>query len=115
MQAIFSLALYLGAYAIPSYFLLQKLGVRNRLVKRAFVFGTTLGILLVILPLSLMLFGVDLISILGAFLGPVLGYWYVQRVLVVKWYINVAVVVCMPLVAGLFASPLLYLYFKSVA
>ncbi len=51
----------------------------------------------------------------GAVLGPALSYFYVAKVLLLKWYQNVAIVLLLPFVAGFVAAPVLYLYFVVFA
>ena len=120
IKSFFSLVLYLGAYTIPSYVLLRKLGVELFLWKRSVLFGCAVGAMQIFTPVALVFISLELANsldgaIIGSLLAPVLSYWYISRVLVVKWYQNIAIVFFLPFVAGFIAAPVLYLYYVAIA
>jgi hypothetical protein len=112
LKSVLILGLYLACYYPTSYLALKYFGVRDGLKYRALIFGATIGSLQFVLPIALLFVSVELSYTYGGIVGLVLSYIYVNRVLKVKWYQNVATNILLPIVSGIVAAPLMLLLFS---
>ena len=112
IKSIFLLICLLLCYYPASYFLLRSVGVNHQLPKRALVFGATIGGLQFILPVALLFISYDYGVSIGGILGFVLSYLYVAKVINIKWYKNLAVVIFLPMMSGIVAAPVMLVLFE---
>lgn len=102
------IAIVLIGYAAVSYPLLKWLGVKENLAKRAFSFATSI-FLIQSIPSGIASFiGV---AFVGSLFGLVGSYYYVQSVLKVSPYKNIAIIFFLPIIAMIPAAILLLLWF----
>jgi len=109
LKTFLVLAIYLLCYSPPSYYLLRYLKVESQLYKRAMIFGATIGALQFLVPIAILFINFQFGGYIGVVIGPLLSYFYVKSVLNIKWYKNIAIIVLLPLAAGLVSAPIMYL------
>jgi phosphate/sulfate permease len=105
-------AAYFLLFVPPSYWVLKKSGVTQKLTGRAVKFGFSIAAFQVILPIACTFIGFEHGSTIGSILGLGLSYLYVKNVLILKWYNTVAIVFLLPVVAGLLVNPVIYTWFS---
>ncbi len=107
---IVALAVVAVAFIGCSYFLLRKLGVREKLTARSVQFGL---ITLILNGIFQPIFAtVGMIGI-GQILGTVAVFFYVRKVLVVNTGVAIAIAVLLPIIAALISAPILLLVFNA--
>lgn len=107
---VLGVIIYLGAFCTLSYFVLKKLGVIEHLVWRASKFGVSLASIQIFIQL---LFSVLVNSSAGSLVALFLSYFYVRSVLKIKWQINLAIIIFLPMLSGVLAAPVLLVLFSN--
>lgn len=106
------LLLYTVFYIPPTYLLLKKFGVKDKLLTRSIYFGSSIMFLQFVLPIVLLFIGFNVglpfLTALSFFAGLVLSYLYISKVLAVKPYQNILIVISLPIVSGLLSMPVFY-------
>lgn len=110
-KSLLVLLVYFLCFLPLSYWILKRLGVRDKLLERSSIFGFSIAALQVALPLACLFISLRLGALVGSLLGLALSYWYVRKVLQLNWYLNIATVVFLPLAAGILASPIMYIWY----
>ena len=112
--SLLTLIIYLACHILAAYFLLKKIGVSRKLIYRASLFGLTFVFLQLIVPTGFALINIEYWFIVGVFIGLVLSYLYVRHVVKLIWYKNIAIVIFLPVAAGICSMPFMYLlYFAN--
>lgn len=115
IKSISVLLIYFLFFVPPSYWVLSKTGVKEKLKSRAFQFGFVIATLQIALPLACIFISLTYGYTVGAIVGLVTSYLYVDKVLHLRWYKNVAVVFFLPIVAGILSAPLMYIWYFANA
>lgn len=108
---IIVIVVVLFGFTLASYPVLKRLGVKDALVKRSFVFG---GLLCLIQTTSSIAFAALGAQLIGFIIGLGGSFLYVKSVLKVSTIKNLGIILFLPFVATLIAAPILLIFFKSV-
>lgn len=108
IKSLIILVCYLLCYYPPSVFLLRYFGVTTKVHERALIFGVSVGGLILLPPVLLLLVSAHYGAGLGIWVGVVLAYLYMGRVLTLQWYEKAFALAGLPLVAGILSLPLIY-------
>jgi len=105
------LFIYYLFYLPPSYWVLKKCGVESGIVAKSLQFGLVLLLLQFALPIGMLIISLNYGFIIGSVFGVVFSYIYVSRVLVLKWYKTIAIILLLPIAAGLLSAPVMYAWY----
>lgn len=111
-KGVVAAALYLISYFPPSYVVLVYHKVESQRVWRALQLGLVLAAIQVVIPLTVATLINQLVGGVLYYAALPLSYLYVRRVLAVKWWQNVTIIIAIPFAAGLIAGALLLLGFS---
>ena len=78
--------------SLAAYFILKMNGIKQRIWKRSFIFGTTQATFLIILPVSIGIFIQPIIGLMVGLSGAILCYRYINKVLNITWWQNAAII-----------------------
>lgn len=107
-RIIVYISIVLICYAVVSNILLKLFGVKEIVLKRAFLFG------LAIIFIQGIPFGIANylgVMFIGSLLGLVGSYYYVQSVVKISPYKNVAIIFLLPIIAMISATFIFFILF----
>lgn len=107
--------IFLLCHYPASFYVLKKLGVKERIHKRALTFGITIAFTQNFFAILLLSTFGQSGALIGSVIGLILSYQYVKKVLVVKWQINVAIIIFVPLTTSFALAILMYMFMPQQA
>jgi len=115
LVSILALAIWVVCFVPPACVVLRVAGVEHKLLRRAFQFGVLLAVIQLFIPIVGLLLAQELGAMVASIVALPASYWYVNHVLAIQWWKNILIIVVVPFLGTLLASPALFMYFRAVA